>query len=80
MSFTHQFVQDGKGISICFPIIIIITTRVRTDMGGPNANRSVEEGAAGMVWLATEDDDKLPESGLFFRDRDQIKFDAVEGV
>ena len=26
---------------------------VRTDMGGPNAPRSVEEGAAGIVWLAT---------------------------
>jgi NAD(P)-dependent dehydrogenase (short-subunit alcohol dehydrogenase family) len=43
---------------------------VRTDMGGPNATRSVGEGADTAVWLAT-----LPEggpSGGFFRDRRQI--------
>ena len=27
---------------------------VRTDMGGANATRSVEEGASGIVWLALE--------------------------
>ncbi|HVK55345.1 MAG TPA: SDR family oxidoreductase [Burkholderiales bacterium] len=43
---------------------------VRTDMGGPNATRSLGEGADTAVWLAT-----LPEggpSGGFFRDRQQI--------
>jgi NAD(P)-dependent dehydrogenase (short-subunit alcohol dehydrogenase family) len=43
---------------------------VRTDMGGANARRSVEEGADTVVWLAT-----LPEggpSGGFFRDRRPI--------
>jgi NAD(P)-dependent dehydrogenase (short-subunit alcohol dehydrogenase family) len=43
---------------------------VRTDMGGPNASRSVEEGADTAVWLAT---DAPPEiSGKFFRDRKEI--------
>ncbi len=40
---------------------------VRTRMGGPHASRSVEEGAAGVVWLAT-----LPRdgpNGEFFHDR-----------
>jgi NAD(P)-dependent dehydrogenase (short-subunit alcohol dehydrogenase family) len=40
---------------------------VRTDMGGPDALRSVEEGAETAIWLAT-----LPDggpSGGFFRDR-----------
>lgn len=40
---------------------------VRTDMGGPSADRSVEEGADTPVWLAT-----LPKGGPrggFFRDR-----------
>ncbi|AHB48527.1 short-chain dehydrogenase [Hyphomicrobium nitrativorans NL23] len=40
---------------------------VRTDMGGANAERTVEEGADTAVWLAT-----LPEDGPtggFFRDR-----------
>lgn len=43
---------------------------VRTDMGGPNASRTVEEGADTAVWLAT-----LPDGGPtggFFRDRKPI--------
>jgi len=43
---------------------------VRTDMGGPAAPRSVEEGADSIVWLAT-----LPDNGPtggFFHDRKQI--------
>ncbi len=43
---------------------------VKTDMGGPNATRSVEEGAGTAVWLAT-----LPDGGprgKFFRDRKEI--------
>jgi len=43
---------------------------VRTDMGGPSAPRSVEQGARTVVWLAT-----LPKSGPtggFFHDRKRI--------
>jgi NAD(P)-dependent dehydrogenase (short-subunit alcohol dehydrogenase family) len=43
---------------------------VRSDMGGPSADRSLAEGAQGIVWLAT-----LPDgapSGGFFRDRQPI--------
>jgi NAD(P)-dependent dehydrogenase (short-subunit alcohol dehydrogenase family) len=43
---------------------------VRTDMGGPHADRSIEEGADTAVWLAT-----LPDGGPtggFFRDRKPI--------
>ena len=43
---------------------------VRTEMGGPNADRSVEEGADTIVWLATLPDDGP--SGGFFRDRKPI--------
>lgn len=43
---------------------------VRTDMGGPHAERSVEEGADTAVWLATLPDDG-PRGG-FFRDREPI--------
>jgi len=45
---------------------------VRTDMGSPNAPRSAEQGAEGLVWLAT-----LPEGGPnggFFRDGRQIEW------
>jgi NAD(P)-dependent dehydrogenase (short-subunit alcohol dehydrogenase family) len=37
---------------------------VRTEMGGPNAERTVEEGAAGIVWAATLPDDG-PSGGVF---------------
>jgi NAD(P)-dependent dehydrogenase (short-subunit alcohol dehydrogenase family) len=43
---------------------------VRTDMGGPNATRSVEEGADTAVWLADEAPHKL--TGKFFRNRQGI--------
>jgi NAD(P)-dependent dehydrogenase (short-subunit alcohol dehydrogenase family) len=43
---------------------------VRTDMGGPSAPRSVEEGADTAVWLATLPDDGP--TGGFFRDRNPI--------
>ncbi|HYY33170.1 MAG TPA: SDR family oxidoreductase [Gaiellaceae bacterium] len=43
---------------------------VRTDMGGPRAPRSLEEGADTPVWLATLEDDG-PRGG-FFRNRTPI--------
>jgi NAD(P)-dependent dehydrogenase (short-subunit alcohol dehydrogenase family) len=43
---------------------------VRTDMGGPHASRTVEEGADTPVWLATLQDDG-PRGG-FFRNRTPI--------
>ena len=45
---------------------------VRTDMGGPNATKSVEEGADTTVWLATDAPDSL--SGKFFRERREISW------
>jgi NAD(P)-dependent dehydrogenase (short-subunit alcohol dehydrogenase family) len=45
---------------------------VRTDMGGPSAPRSVQQGADTIVWLAT-----LPArgpTGGFFRDRRPIQW------
>ena len=45
---------------------------VRTDMGGPNAPRSVEEGADTAVWLATLPD-RGPTGGFFF-DRKRIEW------
>jgi NAD(P)-dependent dehydrogenase (short-subunit alcohol dehydrogenase family) len=45
---------------------------VRTDMGGDNANRSLEEGADTIVWLATEAPHDL--TGKFLRDRKEIRW------
>jgi len=43
---------------------------VRTEMGGKNASRSVEEGADTIVWLASEAPQDL--TGKFLRDRKEI--------
>ena len=43
---------------------------VRTRMGGSNANRNVEKGAAGVVWAATLPDDGP--TGGFVRDGERI--------
>jgi NAD(P)-dependent dehydrogenase (short-subunit alcohol dehydrogenase family) len=43
---------------------------VRTDMGGPNATRSVEEGADTIVWLATDAPADI--KGKFLQRRKQI--------
>ena len=45
---------------------------VRTDMGGENASRSVEEGADTIVWLASEAPQDL--TGKFLRDRKKIQW------
>jgi NAD(P)-dependent dehydrogenase (short-subunit alcohol dehydrogenase family) len=45
---------------------------VRTDMGGRNATRSVEEGADTIVWLAAEAPQEL--TGKFLRDRKEISW------
>jgi NAD(P)-dependent dehydrogenase (short-subunit alcohol dehydrogenase family) len=43
---------------------------VRTEMGGENASRSVQEGAETIVWLASEAPQNL--TGKFLRDRKEI--------
>jgi NAD(P)-dependent dehydrogenase (short-subunit alcohol dehydrogenase family) len=43
---------------------------VRTDMGGQNADLSIQEGADSIIWLATEAPKSL--TGTFIRDREQI--------
>jgi NAD(P)-dependent dehydrogenase (short-subunit alcohol dehydrogenase family) len=43
---------------------------VRTDMGGPNASRSIAEGASEIVWLAADAPQR--ETGKFWRDRQVI--------
>jgi len=45
---------------------------VRTEMGGEDASRSVEEGADTIVWLASEAPQDL--TGKFLRDRKEIRW------
>jgi NAD(P)-dependent dehydrogenase (short-subunit alcohol dehydrogenase family) len=44
---------------------------VKTDMGGKNAPRTVEEGADTIIWLALDD---KPVSGKFYKDRQIIDY------
>jgi NAD(P)-dependent dehydrogenase (short-subunit alcohol dehydrogenase family) len=65
---TRMFAEEAKGTNVL--VNSVCPGWVRTDMGGPGAARSVEEGAAGVVWAAT-----LPDggpSGGVFRDRQPI--------
>jgi NAD(P)-dependent dehydrogenase (short-subunit alcohol dehydrogenase family) len=67
-AFTRQLAAATKGTGVL--VNSACPGWVRTDMGGRNAPRSLEEGADTIVWLAT-----LPPSGPtggFFSDRKQI--------
>ncbi len=64
-SLTQKFALTGAPDGIV--VNSVCPGWVRTDMGGPNAERSVEQGADTAVWLATEAPRKL--TGKFFRDR-----------
>jgi NAD(P)-dependent dehydrogenase (short-subunit alcohol dehydrogenase family) len=67
-ALTQLFAHAVRGENIL--VNAVCPGWVRTDMGGPNATRSVAQGADGIVWLA-----ELPDGGPhggFFRDRQPI--------
>lgn len=65
-ALTRTLASDERGIKVNS----MCPGWVRTDMGGPSATRSVEEGADTAVWLATLPDDGP--TGGFFRNRKPI--------
>lgn len=65
-AFSAEFGGDGILINTCHP------GWVQTDMGGPNASWTVEQGADTPVWLATLPDDG-PTGGFFF-DRQPLEW------
>jgi NAD(P)-dependent dehydrogenase (short-subunit alcohol dehydrogenase family) len=67
-ALTCMFAAAGKDSGIL--VNSMCPGWVRTDMGGANATRSVEQGAETAVWLATLPDDGP--TGGFFRDRKAI--------
>lgn len=67
-ALTRIFADELKGTNIL--INSVCPGWVKTDMGGPNAYRNLEEGVDTIVWLATLPDNSP--TGLFFRDRKPI--------
>ncbi len=65
---TNLFASEVQGEDIC--VNSVSPGWVRTDMGGPHADRSLEQGIKGLLWAAT-----LPKGGAnggFFRDGEPL--------
>jgi NAD(P)-dependent dehydrogenase (short-subunit alcohol dehydrogenase family) len=67
-ALTLVFAHELRGTSV--KVNAVCPGWVRTDMGGPNATRSVESGVETTIWLATLPHDGP--SGGFFRDKQPI--------
>ncbi|MGZ3768219.1 MAG: SDR family NAD(P)-dependent oxidoreductase [Bdellovibrio sp.] len=67
---TKLFASEVEGSDIC--VNSVCPGWVKTDMGGPNASRTIEQGIKGIVWAAT-----LPKGGPnggFFRDGEPVSW------
>jgi 3-oxoacyl-[acyl-carrier protein] reductase len=65
-NLAHETGQGGRG----FLVDAICPNHSKTDMGGPDAPRSAEEGAATAIWLATRKFEAgTDQTGLFWEDQ-----------
>ena len=68
-NLAHETGQGGRG----FLVDATCPNHSRTDMGGPDAPRSAEEGAATAIWLATRNfETGKDQTGLFWEDQQII--------
>jgi NAD(P)-dependent dehydrogenase (short-subunit alcohol dehydrogenase family) len=72
-NLAHETGMGARG----FYVDAICPNHTRTDMGGPDAPRSVEEGAETAIWLATSDISERGRdqvTGLLWEDRKIVPF------
>ncbi len=65
---TRIFAEENQGTNVL--VNSVCPGWVRTDMGGPGAQRTVDQGAETITWAATLPDDGP--TGGFFRDKKRI--------
>ena len=69
-NLAHETGHGSRGLLVD----AICPNHSRTDMGGPDAPRSAEEGAATAIWLATREFNPGDKTGLFWEDQEVIKW------
>ena len=69
-NLAHETGHGSRGLLVD----AICPNHSRTDMGGPDAPRSAEEGAATAIWLATREFNPGDKTGLFWEDQEVIEW------
>jgi len=69
-NLAHETGHGSRGLLVD----AICPNHSRTDMGGPDAPRSAEEGAATAIWLATREFNPGDKTGLFWEDQEIIEW------
>ena len=67
-NLAHETGHGSRG----FLIDATCPNHSRTDMGGPDAPRSAEEGAATAIWLATREFNSGDKTGLLWEDYEEV--------
>ena len=67
-NLAHETAHGARG----FLIDAICPNHSRTDMGGPDAPRSAEEGAATAIWLATREFNVGDKTGVLWEDYEEV--------
>ena len=67
-NLAHETGHGSRGLLVD----AICPNHSRTDMGGPDALRSAEEGAATAIWLATREFNPGDQTGLLWEDQEVI--------
>lgn len=67
-NLAHETGHGARG----FLVDAICPNHSRTDMGGPNAPRSAEEGAATAIWLATRNFSAGDTTGVLWEDQEVV--------